>query len=934
MSARLFLLALWGAVVCGCQQPLDVTQPPSAHNTPPVITLSGLPGGQQVRAGRAVAFTAHVEDAEDGDALADHVVWVSSLSGQLARGARTSGTFRELGEQTLTATVIDSGGAVASASLPLVVLAENAPTAAVRKPAAGGAFLLGEVFELECAALSARDTALPEGAVQWTSTLTGPLPSGPSVRASLAVAGEDTLTCTATDPESGVSTSATVRVTVRPVRAPAVLISRPESTELFVKDGEPAPASPTVAFRATAQDFHAAGGPGNLDAVIQWTMEPEGVSLGTGPAVSYTFTTPGAYTVTARATDSLGHVAEDSVRVRLVTNLPPRCDITQPREDNARVLLRVSTRMEGACVDPETGALLEPTWRTSARAQPLGTGVSVSATLDTGGFQRLSACAVDPEDPSLVGCAERSVRAITNTAPQNCAVLAPAANTVVPAGAEVTLEGSAFDAEDPQATLRYAWTSSKDGELTLGARATTSRLTTSGVHTLTLTVTDPWGASCSANINVRVNGGPKLDPLVVKQGGIDCLRQTCRDGQDITVSGNASDTPEGVAFQELLDGVSGRFSASTRTTLSAPDPRPTLGAVSATLTAPGTAKHTLVLRATDAEGAVARVAATFAVLPTNNSRLATSLFDTGAPVASLAVGTGSVSYVDGKSSTAFKYQGTPANLSVGGAATTLFQLDGIGGSVLFVGTQAGVERCVDGMCTRFSGGPLTDVGNRVNAVAALAAPDLLLLGTDKGLVLTRASNPSTGGRPGGIIGQRVLNGLAVRQVVISPVSTPLQVKVWAATDAGLAELTLRGEDVLEPALVSVSTLLHLPPEVPSQDVLSVAVSPEGRVFAGTSRGFSALGEEGPALKAAPWSLSDDTVQVLLFERRVIGTATRDLLWAGTRAGLVRYDIELDIPTPFRAEDGLPGDDIRSLALAADGTRYIGTARGLASYAGP
>ncbi len=921
MSARLALVALCGAVLWGCTQPLDVTPPPPP-NTPPRLTLGVPAGGQQVRAGRAVALSASVEDAEDGDTLADRVVWVSSLSGQLARGAQTSGAFAEPGEQTLTATVIDSGGAAASASIPLVVLTADAPTAAVRKPAAGVSLMLGEVFELGCEALSAQDAPLAGDAVRWTSALSGPLPSGASVRASLAVAGEDTLTCTATDPATGVSTSATVRVTVRPVRAPTVFISRPESTELFVKAGEPAPASPTVSFRATAQDFQAAGGPGNLDATIQWTLQPGSVSLGTGPAIAYTFTTPGAYTVTARATDGQGHVAEDSVRVRLVTNLPPRCDISQPRDDNARLPLKESTRLEGTCVDPETGTPLEPTWMTSASAQALGTGASISASLETSGPQRLSACAADPEDPTLVGCAERSVRAITNTAPQDCAVLAPLASSVVPAGTAVTLEGAASDAEDPQATLRYTWTSSRDGELTLGARATTHRLVTAGSHSLTLTVTDPWGLSCSTHVNVRVNGAPRLDALVVKQGANDCLKQTCREAQDITVSGGATDAPEGVARQELLDGVSGGFGTSTRAN------------ISATLAAPVTARHTVVLRATDADGAVGRVAATFNVLPTNNARLATPLFDTGQPVAALSVGAGDVRYVDGAASTVFRHADASANLSVGGPALALFELTGASGPVFFVGTPQGVERCVDGTCTRYSGGPLADVGNRVNAVAAVGAPDLLLLGTDKGLVLTRASDPATGGKPGTVVGQRVLKGLKVRQVVISPVSTPLQVKAWVATNEGLAEVTLHGEDALEPAIASVSTLLHVPPAVPSEDVLCVAVSPEGRVFAGTSKGFSALGEEGPALKAAPWLLPDDGVQALLFERRTLGTATRDLLWAGTRSGLVRYDIALDIPTRFGAEEGLPGEDIRSLAVAPDGTRYIGTARGLATYAGP
>ena len=96
----------------------------------------------------------------------------------------------------------------------------------------------------------------------------------------------------------------------------------------------------------------------------------------------------------------------------------------------------------------------------------------------------------------------------------------------------------------------------------------------------------------------------------------------------------------------------------------------------------------------------------------------------------------------------------------------------------------------------------------------------------------------------------------------------------------------------------------------------------------------ALDEEGPALKAAPWNLPSEAVQALLFERRGTGAAAHDVLWAGTRDGLIRYDVTQDIATRFGTEDGLPANNLRSLVRAPDGTRYLGTALGVASYAGP
>lgn len=291
-------------------------------------------------------------------------------------------------------------------------------------------------------------------------------------------------------------------------------------------------------------------------------------------------------------------------------------------------------------------------------------------------------------------------------------------------------------------------------------------------------------------------------------------------------------------------------------------------------------------------------------------------------------------YVDGVSPTVFRGPPQLEDLSVSAPAMALFSLAGKAGEVLFVGTHGGgVHRCMDGTCARFAGGPLGAAEDQVTAVAALEAPDLLLLGTPRGLVLSRASNPSEGGRPGVLVGRRLLEGREVRQVVISSASTPTQVKAWAATSAGLAELTVHVEKDFEPALAATTVVLHLPPTVPDEDVRAVAVGPEGQVFAGTRKGFSALGRPGPALRDAPWELEDDEVNTLLFERQSSEAGMRGVLWVGLKEGLVRYDVERDIVTLFSAKEGLPVPEVRTLLLGPEGARYIGTPRGVAKYSG-
>jgi signal transduction histidine kinase/ligand-binding sensor domain-containing protein len=55
------------------------------------------------------------------------------------------------------------------------------------------------------------------------------------------------------------------------------------------------------------------------------------------------------------------------------------------------------------------------------------------------------------------------------------------------------------------------------------------------------------------------------------------------------------------------------------------------------------------------------------------------------------------------------------------------------------------------------------------------------------------------------------------------------------------------------------------------------------------------------------------------------------LWLGTELGLLRFDGLRAVPWQPRAGEKLPSDDIRSLLVARDGTLWIGTLKGLASW---
>lgn len=915
-TRRFFVLLSVVAIASGC----ECGKPPAAPNQNPLVTLLAPTQNATFRAGEAIALSATASDPEDGPLDGASVVWTSSAGGQVATGANAIASLAAVGDQVLTVAATDSAGGVGSASINITIVSATAPTVTIISPTAGTTVNRNEAIQFQCTATTPAGAAIPDANITWQSALSGALPSGSSMTASLTTAGADTITCTATDPATNGTANATVAITVNAQQAPTVQITDPGTAEIYVKPGDTGQFDPAVVFNATARDFNVGGGGGNLTSAITWTLNPGGTALGTGGTAAHTFTTLGVFTVTASATDSLGATATDVVTVHVVNNVPPLCDITRPNQDGATLPLNAAYTLQGECFDPETNTTLAPTWTTSAQTAALGTGFTLVATLTVSGQQTLFACATDPTDATLRGCFSRPIRVINNTAPTACAISAPAANAVVNQGATVTLTGSANDAEDPQSTLDYRWTSSLDGTVGTGANTTTAELVTAGAHTLTLTVTDPGGLSCSTTVNVTVNAGPTLSITQLQQGVTNCLNTSCTEAIDVAATGTATD-PQGVSSTVWTDSFAGNFGM----------------ALNATLAAPVAGKHLIVLTGTDSLGAVNAVSRSLTILPVGRTTLASALTSTGA-VEDLEFGApGALLWVDGTSSL-LRRTNDPAGTS--GVSTNLpdpglaVAYQALATPVTFVGTDgSGVIRCESGGgCSAFAGGPLQPSGNVVTAVAFHTASDLLAAGTDDGLVIMKASDPANGGINPIAVGQRLLVGAQVRQVVVSPVSNASSVKLYAATDRGVATVTVTVGSPFNPATAVTTESFRT--DVPDADVLSIAVSPEDKVYAGTRAGFAEVGGTGPSLRAPPYNFPDDRVQALVFERRTISGASRDVLWAGTRNGLVRYDLAVRVPSLLTTTDGLPNNDIRSLRLGATGIKYVGTAAGIGRYDGP
>jgi hypothetical protein len=97
-------------------------------NSAPVVTITAPDDGATFTAGRLASFAGTAVDSEDGTITAN-LAWSSSLDGPLGTGGLVSTSALRGGRHTITASVTDSSGQPASASIVVNVNVDNLATA-------------------------------------------------------------------------------------------------------------------------------------------------------------------------------------------------------------------------------------------------------------------------------------------------------------------------------------------------------------------------------------------------------------------------------------------------------------------------------------------------------------------------------------------------------------------------------------------------------------------------------------------------------------------------------------------------------------------------------------------------------------------------------------------------------------------------------------
>ncbi len=307
-----------------------------AENNKPVLTLSQT--ALNLIEGEVANLNASADDAEDGN-LTDLIQWINETSGETDLGgsfvfAPTQGTH------TVTASISDSGGLIASAKI--VITVSEPPNTAPMLNLSNTSLELteGEVASLSATATDAEDGDLST-AILWQDNLSSASASGNSFEFT-PVLGIHSVNVSITD-SKGLSADGVITIVVSevPNTAPVLHLSQ-SSLTLF--EGE------IATLNATATDTEE----GDLSASIQWR---DNLSSASASGSSFVFTPAlGTHNVNVSITDSKGLSANGVVTI-VVSEIPNTAPVLHLSQSTLALFEGEIATLSATATDTEEGDL-------------------------------------------------------------------------------------------------------------------------------------------------------------------------------------------------------------------------------------------------------------------------------------------------------------------------------------------------------------------------------------------------------------------------------------------------------------------------------------------------------------------------------------------------------------------------------------------------
>ncbi|UZN04309.1 PKD domain-containing protein [Cellulomonas sp. S1-8] len=419
-----------------------------------VTVITGLPSAQlTVAADRlTVALDASASSDPDGTLAAHDWTFGDGVTGT---GATAEHTYDEPGTYTVTLTVTDDDGQVATASQDVTV-GTGEPVASFTT-----------AVDRRVLTLDAGGSSDPDGEiVDWQWDLgDGTALTGPTVVHTYDGPGAYLVTLTVTDDDGQVASA---------TRSVMVTLADPV-------------AGFTVTTARLAAAFDAAGSSDPDGALVSWDWDFGDGTTATGPTAEREFTAAGTYTVTLTVTDDDGRTGTTAQDVTVA--------LAAPEASFALTSALRTVQVDGSASGDPDGTVVAWDWTFGDGAT--ASGPTASHTFTTAGTHTVSLTVTD--DSGLTATMDRTVE-IALAAPSG-------AFSAVASQLALAVDGSA-SADTDGTVVTWDWDFG-DGGTATGTTASHT-YTAAGTYTVRLEVTDDTGLTHVATTDVTVTPAPAV----------------------------------------------------------------------------------------------------------------------------------------------------------------------------------------------------------------------------------------------------------------------------------------------------------------------------------------------------------------------------------------------------------------------------------------
>ena len=375
--------------------------------------------------------------------------------------------------------------------------------------------------------------------------------------------GEDTEVRLDVRDPAGASGMDTISLVIDATDAPEVDLVAPDDGSVFLL-GEP------IVFEATVTDSE--DEPGDLmvwfESSVDGRIEIVSSITSAGELAGVLELSLGIHDLALWAEDTDGKTSRDRVSITVgdVADDPPTAEILSPEEGSDAVYytgeLIALSGLAGDVEDAPADLLAE--WSSSIDGI-LGGDVSVDSSGTIASYATLSegdhVLSLTVTDSAAQTATDTVVIAVGGENQQpSCAITAPADGAVTPFGETLDFAANATDPDVPSEWLTASLSSDKDGDLvtvtptTGGLVSFSTDALTADTHTITLTVEDELGLSCTDVINLAVSTPPTITVFAPVVGA------TFNEGEPATFGANVADAEDAAAalsvnWNSSIDGL-------------------------------------------------------------------------------------------------------------------------------------------------------------------------------------------------------------------------------------------------------------------------------------------------------------------------------------------------------------------------------------------